>query len=77
MLVMPYAFDQPDNAARLERLGVARMVRRQQYTAERAAAELDRLLTDKRYAEHAAEAARQVRSEDAVQSACEAILSVG
>ncbi len=32
MLVMPYAFDQPDNAARLERLGVGRTIRRKDYS---------------------------------------------
>jgi UDP:flavonoid glycosyltransferase YjiC (YdhE family) len=46
MLVMPYAFDQADNAARLERMGVARAIRRKDYTGKRASAELDRLLTD-------------------------------
>ena len=73
MLVVPYAFDQPDNAARLERLGVARVIRRKRYTARRAAAELDRLLTDGHYAERAAEAARRVAEEDAVGVACDAV----
>jgi UDP:flavonoid glycosyltransferase YjiC (YdhE family) len=70
MLVMPYAFDQPDNAARLQRLGVARVIRRKDYTARRAAVELDRLLTDANYAEKAAEGARRVAAEDAVRAAC-------
>jgi UDP:flavonoid glycosyltransferase YjiC (YdhE family) len=73
MLVMPYAWDQPDNAARLERLGVARVIGRKRYTARRAAAELDRLLTDRRYAERAAEAARRVAAEDGVRAACDAV----
>jgi UDP:flavonoid glycosyltransferase YjiC (YdhE family) len=37
MLVVPRAFDQPDNAARAERLGVARVVPRAQYNARREA----------------------------------------
>jgi rhamnosyltransferase subunit B len=73
MLVMPYAFDQPDNAARLRRLGVARTVRRKDYSARRAAAELDRLLTDADYSKKATEVARRVNREDAVRAACDAI----
>jgi UDP:flavonoid glycosyltransferase YjiC (YdhE family) len=73
MPVMPYAFDQPDNAARLERLGVARIIGRKHYTARRAAAELDRLLTDARYAERATMAARRVGQEEAVRVTCDAV----
>jgi UDP:flavonoid glycosyltransferase YjiC (YdhE family) len=73
MLVMPYGFDQPDNAARLQRLGVARVIGRKEYSGRRAAAELDRLLSDPNYARQAAEAARRVRAEDAVGAACDAI----
>jgi len=73
MLVMPYAFDQPDNAARLRRLGVARTVRRKDYSPRRAAAELDRLLTDADYSKKAAEVALRVNREDAVRAACDAI----
>jgi rhamnosyltransferase subunit B len=73
MLVMPYAFDQPDNAARLRRLGVARAIGRKKYTAPRAAAELDRLLTDRSYAKRAAEVAQLIAAEDAVGAACNAI----
>jgi UDP:flavonoid glycosyltransferase YjiC (YdhE family) len=73
MLVMPYGFDQPDNAARLERLGVARVIRRKDYTAQRSAAALDRLRSDARYAQRAAEARRRVIGEDGVGVACAAI----
>jgi UDP:flavonoid glycosyltransferase YjiC (YdhE family) len=73
MLVMPFAWDQPDNAARLERLGVARTVGRKAYTARRAADELDRLLTDASYRARAEEVARQVAAENAVGAACDAI----
>ncbi len=73
MLVKPYAFDQMDNAARLARMGVARSIRRKDYTAVRAAAELDRLLHDASYARKAEEAGRRVRAERAVAAACDAI----
>lgn len=73
MLVMPYAFDQPDNAARLERLGVARVIRRHRYNAASAAAALDCLLNDPMYAKRAAEAGRRVAGENAVEAACDAV----
>ena len=76
MLVMPYAYDQFDNGARLERLGVARVVTRKRYTAKVAAAELARLLGDRHYREKAAEVGRTVRAEDGVGAACAAIEEV-
>jgi UDP:flavonoid glycosyltransferase YjiC (YdhE family) len=46
MIVVPFAHDQPDNAARLERLGVARTIYPQQYTTERVRSTLAALLAD-------------------------------
>ncbi len=73
MLVMPYAFDQPDNADRVARLGVGRTIPRRRYTAERAAVELRKLLDDPSYALRAEEVGRLVREEDGVGSACDAL----
>lgn len=73
MLVVPYGFDQPDNAARVVRLGVARTTARKRYTAARAAAALEHLLGDPSYANAAAEVARRIRADDGVATACEAI----
>jgi rhamnosyltransferase subunit B len=70
MLVMPYSHDQPDNAARLKRLGVARTITRDRYNAHNASAELDRLLNDPAYAARAAEIGERVRAEDGVRAAC-------
>ena len=70
MMVVPSSHDQPDNAARLVRLGVARTIPSHRYTARRAADLLQRLLSDPRYADAAAEIGRQVQSEDGVASAC-------
>jgi UDP:flavonoid glycosyltransferase YjiC (YdhE family) len=72
-LIVPFSHDQPDNAARVARLGVGRTLRRKHYTAARAAKELDRLLTDGRYARRAAEIGRQIRSEDGARNAAKAI----
>lgn len=73
MLVVPGAFAQPDVAARLVRLGVARTVPRTLYSALSAAPELWSLLTYPSYAIRAAAIARQVAAEDGARAACEAL----
>ena len=73
MLVVPFSHDQPDNARRCVRLGVARLVPRGSYIGARAAAELRTLLSDAGYASRAAAAGRTVAGEDGVAAACEAI----
>ncbi len=73
MLVMPYAHDQPDNAARVARLGIARVVPRRRYNAARAAAELWRLLDEPAWSQRASEVGKQVRQEDGVRAACDAL----
>jgi UDP:flavonoid glycosyltransferase YjiC (YdhE family) len=73
MLVMPYAHDQPDNAERLRRLGIARTVARHRYTPARAAAELRELLDNPVYGRRASEVGEQVRKEDGVRAACDAL----
>lgn len=72
-LVMPYSHDQPDNAARLQRLGTARVIPRKNYTASRAAKELAELLANPEYAKKAAEIGAIVRQENGVIAACNAI----
>jgi rhamnosyltransferase subunit B len=73
MLVVPFAHDQPDNAARLTRLGVARTLPPGRYRAPRVAAELHRLLDDPAYARRAAAVGAEVRREDGVRVACDAL----
>jgi UDP:flavonoid glycosyltransferase YjiC (YdhE family) len=73
MLVMPFTHDQPDNAERVRRLGVARTISRRRYTPARAAAELGSLLEDPAYARRATEVGEQVRQEDGVAAACDAL----
>ncbi len=55
MLVMPCAWDQPDNAERAARLGICRTIPRHRYTPARVAAELRRLLDDPAYERCASE----------------------
>jgi UDP:flavonoid glycosyltransferase YjiC (YdhE family) len=73
MLVVPFAHDQPDNAERLRRLGVALTIPGRRYTAARAVAALRPLLDDASYAQRAAEVGEQVREEDGVRNACDAL----
>ena len=75
MLVMPYAHDQPDNAARCRRAGVARIISRSGYTAARAVEEIRPLLTERSYRERAFEAKNIVDSESGTRAACDAIES--
>ncbi len=72
-LIVPYAFDQLDNAARLQRRGVARTIARSKFSARRALKELDRLLSDSSYAHCAAELGEKVRGEDGARAAGDAI----
>ena len=76
MLVVPFGQDQPDNARRCVRLGVARTVTRPAYTPSRIAREISRLLEDPSYASRAAEVGAQIRSEQGVRTACDAIEAV-
>jgi len=73
MLVAPFAFDQPDNAARAGKLGVARSLFIQHYTAARAARELEPLLRDAAYRESATKVGERIRAEDGVAKACNAL----
>jgi rhamnosyltransferase subunit B len=72
-LFMPYSHDQPDNAARCERLGVAKIITRDRYNAASAAKNLRELLADKSYRTNAIEAAQIVQSEHGTKVACDAI----
>lgn len=69
MLVVPYSHDQPDNAFRLKKLGVARSIPRARYNADRAALEIELLLRDRSYADRAATLAAGIRSETGTKTA--------
>ncbi|PSB54510.1 glycosyl transferase [Chroococcidiopsis cubana CCALA 043] len=72
-LIMPYSHDQPDNAARVERLGTSRTIPRQQYRALRVANELRKLLANPAYTTKAIEIGRIIQTENGVNVACDAI----
>jgi UDP:flavonoid glycosyltransferase YjiC (YdhE family) len=73
-LLLPFgAFDQPFNAARLKRLGLVRTIHPGDYTGQKAASEIGRLLNDGRYTEKTKEISKVVKLENGVQAACDAI----
>ena len=73
MLVVPHSHDQPDNAARVARLGVARALYPRRYTAVSASRELRRLLDDPSYSARARQVAAIVSAEGGADAAAEAI----
>ena len=76
MLVVPFAFDQPDNAARTETMGVGRTVFIGEYKTRRVVRELDALLHDPAYADRARAAGEQVRGERGAEHACDELLKL-
>ena len=76
ILAVPFAHDQPDNAWRATRLGVARTVPADRYDARRAARELGRLLDEPGYAARARIVSERVRAENGAAEACDAIEAV-
>lgn len=75
-LIMPYGHDQPDNAARCRRAGVAEIIDRDGYTAEDAAGILKSLLSGPGYRANAAEAKRIIDAEEGTKIACDAIKDI-
>ena len=73
MVVVPLSHDQPDNAARCVRLGVARVVPRRQVSAARLAAALRVVLDDPAIAARAATIGEQTRAERGAEAATDAI----
>ncbi len=70
-LLMPMAYDQPDNAARLERLGVGRALSPKQFRGPAVARALDDLLTDKAVQQQCQRWATKCDSTRALATGCE------
>jgi UDP:flavonoid glycosyltransferase YjiC (YdhE family) len=73
MLVTPFAFDQPDNADRVQRLGIGRSLPIRKYSAATAASNLKCLLDDPGFERRAGEIAGRMRLEDGAARACDAL----
>jgi rhamnosyltransferase subunit B len=72
-LIVPFAFDQSDNAEHARRLGTSRTLYRQQYKAARVASELTKLLDEPQYAIKARQVGEELRRENGVATACDLI----
>jgi len=73
MLIMPYSHDQPDNARRMKRLGVAKVIQKANYTATKVPRRLRKILDDPSLSEKALAVAQQLQGEDGVKRACDAL----
>jgi UDP:flavonoid glycosyltransferase YjiC (YdhE family) len=72
-LLMPMAHDQPDNARRAERLGLALSIAREKFQPENVAQILKRLLEDPRYAQSAGDVAKKLSGVPALDNACDQV----
>jgi rhamnosyltransferase subunit B len=73
MLIMPYSHDQPDNARRMRRLKVARVIKRTDYTPLRVARKIRSILEEPMFARRAMSVAKRLAHEDGVRTACDAL----
>jgi rhamnosyltransferase subunit B len=73
-LVVPYFADQPDNAARARRLGVARVLSPRRFSAASASRHLARLLGGARYLEQARTIGKSLSAEDGAARAARIVL---
>jgi UDP:flavonoid glycosyltransferase YjiC (YdhE family) len=72
-LIVPFAFDQSDNAAHAARLGTSRTLYSWQFSADRAKKELGILLERQHYAENAKSVRGRLSKEDGAAAACDLI----
>ena len=73
MLIMPYSHDQPDNARRMWRLKVARVIPKASYTPVAAANTLQAMLADPGLTRRAENVAKGINQENGVKTACDAL----
>ncbi len=73
MLIMPFSHDQPDNARRMLRLKVGRVIQRGKYTPWRVARKLKQMLAAPLLAERSKSVAQRLAGEDGVRTACDAL----
>jgi rhamnosyltransferase subunit B len=72
-LVVPHAFDQPDNAARIKRLGLGLVLRQCRFNAARGTDRLHRLLSDKTIRAKAAQVRTVLEEENGATAAADAV----
>lgn len=75
-VIVPFANDQADNAARCRRAGYGEIIRRHEYNADTAAAALEKVLGDPNYKQRSFQASRIIAAERGTATACDAIEAV-
>lgn len=76
-LVVPLAYDQPDHAARIERLGVGASLRPSRFRGKKAAEKLEQLLVDREVKDCCATISGKIDFQRALDAACLAIEQTG
>jgi rhamnosyltransferase subunit B len=74
-IIVPFSHDQPDNAARIVKMGAGLSIELSSFNGSHAAAKLKKLLQSGNYVSKAAEIGKLIRAENGEQKACEAIES--
>jgi rhamnosyltransferase subunit B len=72
-LIVPFGWDQPDNGARIARLGAGLCLARRAWTGEAAARALSRLLSEPQFTTRASSLAAQMANDPGLPAACDAI----
>jgi len=75
-LIVPFAFDQADNAEHARKVGTSRTLYRNKYFANRIAAELDTLLTQPSYSSRALAVSKELQQENGPARAADLIEEV-
>jgi len=75
-LIVPYANDQPDNAARCRRNGLGEVISRGDYSAETASEMIVKIISDPNYKQRSFQASRIIAAERGTITACDAIEDV-
>lgn len=70
-LIMPHSQDQPDNAWRARKMGVARLVSRRNYTSPRVVPMLQTLMQDAKIRHRVLEVGHAMQNEHGAQTACD------
>jgi UDP:flavonoid glycosyltransferase YjiC (YdhE family) len=76
MLIVPFGFDQFDNAERLMKLGTAEVIKRKDYTVKNAATLIEKLATEDSYKRNAFEVGTKIKNERGIDNACSVIESL-
>ena len=72
-LIVPYGFDQPDNAFRVEKIGSGRTLPLKNLSEEKLAIQLQRLLGNPAILDAAKRASEVIKSEDGIRLSCDAL----